>query len=129
MPRARPALRFAADGTAEDPGPTVVRHGDLGGLALLADMPAGAEVPDLRALDHAASAGPWVLSTLQAFADAPSLRAAATALRLHHSSLQDRIAQAEHLLGWPIRDAHGRLRLQLALALRRLRRHGSGSAA
>lgn len=122
---ARIALRFAADGTAEDPGPTVVRHEDLGGLALLADLPDSAEVPDLRALEHAAAAGPWVLSTLHAFAEASSLRAAATASRLHHSSFQDRIAQAEHLLGWPIRDPHGRLRLQLALALRRLRRHPS----
>ena len=122
---ARIALRFAADGTAEDPGPKVVRHEDLGGLALLADLPDSADVPDLRALEHAAAAGPWVLSTLHAFAEASSLRAAATASRLHHSSFQDRIAQAEHLLGWPIRDPHGRLRLQLALALRRLRRHPS----
>ena len=120
---ARIALRFAADGTAEDPGPMVVRHEDLGGLALLADLPESADVPDLRALEHATAAGPWVLSTLHAFAEATSLRAAATALRLHHSSFQDRITQAEHLLGWPIRDPHGRLRLQLALALRRLRRH------
>jgi hypothetical protein len=120
---ARIALRFAADGTAEDPGPTVVRHEDLGGLALLADLPDSADVPDLRALEHAAAAGPWVLSTLHALAEAGSLRAAATALRLHHSTLQDRITRAEHLLGWTIRDPHGRLRLQLALALRRLRRH------
>jgi len=120
---ARIALRFAADGTAEDPGPTMVRHEDLGGLALLAELPGSADVPDLRALDHATAAGPWVLTTLHAYAEATSLRAAATAVRLHHSSFQDRITQAEHLLGWPIRDPHGRLRLQLALALRRLRRH------
>ncbi|MFF5297602.1 PucR family transcriptional regulator [Paractinoplanes globisporus] len=120
---ARVALRFAADGTAEDPGPAVVRYEELGGLALLAEMPDSADVPDLRALEHAIAAGPWVLSTLHAFADAASLRGAATALRLHHSTFQDRIAQAEHLLGWPVRDPHGRLRLQLALAIRRLRRH------
>src|SRR6185436_10952538 len=93
---ARVALRFAADGTAEDPGPAVVRYEELGGLALLAEMPDSADVPDLHA-----------------FADAASLRGAATALRLHHSTFQDRIAQAEHLLGWPVRDPHGRLRLQL----------------
>jgi hypothetical protein len=120
---ARVALRFAADGTAEDPGPAVVRYEELGGLVLLAEMPDSADVPDLRALEHAIAAGPWVLSTLHAFADAASLRGAATALRLHHSTFQDRIAQAEHLLGWPVRDPHGRLRLQLALAIRRLRRH------
>ncbi|WP_433383703.1 helix-turn-helix domain-containing protein [Actinoplanes sp. CA-142083] len=120
---ARIALRFAADGTPEDPGPSVVLHEDLGALALLADLPDTADVPDLRALEHATAAAPWALSTLHAFADAPSLRAAATALRLHHSTLQDRIVAAEHLLGWPIREPQGRLRLQLALALRRLRRH------
>ncbi|MFD0523540.1 helix-turn-helix domain-containing protein [Paractinoplanes durhamensis] len=64
-----------------------------------------------------------MLATLYAFADAPSLRAAATALRLHHSTLQDRITQAAHLLGWSITTPSGRLRLQVALALRRLRRH------
>lgn len=120
---ARVALRFAADGTPEDPGPTVVRHEDLGALALLADLPDTADVPDLPALDHATASAPWALSTLHAFAEAPSLRAAATALRLHHSTLQDRITAAEHLLGFPIRTAQGRLRLQLALAVRRLRRH------
>jgi acetyl esterase/lipase len=120
---ARVALRFAADGTAEDPGPTVVRHEDLGALALLADLPDATDVPDLHALEHATASAPWALSTLHAFAEAPSLRATATALRLHHSTLQDRIAAAEHLLGFPVRTAQGRLRLQLALALRRLRRH------
>jgi DNA-binding PucR family transcriptional regulator len=41
-------------------------------------------------------------------------------LRVHHSTLQDRITHAEHLLGWTVREPAGRLRLQLALALRRL---------
>ncbi|GAA2616865.1 PucR family transcriptional regulator [Paractinoplanes durhamensis] len=117
---ARTALRFAADGTPEDPGPTVVHADDLGAVALLADVPVDADAPDLRRLDQAA---PWMLATLYAFADAPSLRAAATALRLHHSTLQDRITQAAHLLGWSITTPSGRLRLQVALALRRLRRH------
>ena len=52
-----------------------------------------------------------------------SLRAAATTLRVHHSTLQDRITHAEHLLGWNVREPGGRLRLQVALALRRLQRH------
>ncbi|GIF20004.1 hypothetical protein BJ973_002091 [Actinoplanes tereljensis] len=120
---ARVALRFAADGTPEDPGPTVVRYDDLGALALLADLPADADVPDLHRLEHATTAAPWALATLHAYADAASLRAAATALRLHHSTLQDRIAQAAHLLGWSITTPAGRLRLQVALTLRRLRRH------
>ncbi|MEV4706644.1 helix-turn-helix domain-containing protein [Actinoplanes sp. NPDC049316] len=120
---ARVALRFAADGTDEDPGPTVVHHDDLGALALLAELGDRSSLPDVRALDHAASAAPWMPATLQAVADTISLRAAATALRVHHSTLQDRVAHAEHLLGWTVRDPHGRLRLQLALALRRLHRH------
>jgi hypothetical protein len=118
---ARVALRFAAEGTDDDPGDSVVHHADLGALVLLASAPV--DVPDLRALDHAVAAAPWALTTLHAFADTPSLRAAAAALRLHHSTMQDRVTAAEHLLGWSLRDPRGRLRLDLALALRRLRRH------
>ncbi|GID29343.1 hypothetical protein Abr02nite_43260 [Paractinoplanes brasiliensis] len=40
---------------------------------------------------------------------------------MHHSTLQDRLAHTLPVLGWEVRDPHGRLRLQLALALRRLR--------
>jgi sugar diacid utilization regulator len=49
--------------------------------------------------------------------------AAAAALLVHHSTLQERIAHADRLLGWPVREPHGRHRLYLALALRRLRRY------
>jgi hypothetical protein len=120
---ARVALRFAADGTEEDPGETAVHYESLGALALLAEAPMPADVPDLRALAHAIAAAPWALATLHAVASTASLRAAAIALRLHHSTLQDRIVHLEHLLGWPVREPHGKLRLQLALALRRLHRH------
>ncbi|MEV4889418.1 helix-turn-helix domain-containing protein [Nonomuraea sp. NPDC055795] len=124
-PLARLALRLAADGTDQDPGPRVVLYDNLGGLAALAAaVPAGADpVPDVHALEHAASAAPWMLATLHAIAYAVSLRAAAAQLPVHHSTLQDRLAHAEHLLGWTIRDPEGRLRLQLALTLRRLHRH------
>jgi DNA-binding PucR family transcriptional regulator len=99
----------------------------LGGLALLAETvrPGTEPIPDVRALDDAASAGPWVLATLHAVAESQSLRSAASALRLHHSTLQDRITHAEHVLGWTVRDPHGRLRLQLALVLRQLHHHVS----
>jgi hypothetical protein len=120
---AKVALRFAAEGTEEDPGTTIVHSAELGGLALLAEVPAGPATPDLKALDHAASAAPWVLKTLHTTAMSISLRAAATTLRVHHSTLQDRITHAEHLLGWNVREPGGRLRLQVALALRRLQRH------
>ncbi|WP_075902812.1 helix-turn-helix domain-containing protein [Actinomadura sp. CNU-125] len=43
-------------------------------------------------------------------------------LRVHHSTLQERLVQAERLTGWPLDDAPGRFRLHLALVLRRLHR-------
>ena len=120
---ARVALRFAAEGTDEDPGEQVVRATELGALALLVEVHDQPALPDVKALAHAASAAPWMLTTLHTMAASISLRAAATTLRVHHSTLQDRITHAEHLLGWTVREPQGRLRLQLALALRRLQRH------
>jgi len=120
---AKVALRFAAEGTDEDPGSPVVHAEELGALALLSEVGDQPNAPDVRALDHAAAAAPWMLTTLHTMATSISLRAAATTLRLHHSTLQDRITHAEHLLGWNVRTPQGRLRLQLALALRRLHRH------
>ncbi|MEU8240920.1 helix-turn-helix domain-containing protein [Actinoplanes missouriensis] len=120
---ARVALRFTAAGTADDPGEPVIRYDELGALAALATVPDPGAVPDVRALDHAAASAPWLLPTLHAVATTISLRAAAGRLRLHHSTLQDRVAHAEHLLGWSIREPHGLLRTQLALVLRRLSRN------
>ena len=120
---AKVALRFAAEGTDEDPGPQVVHAAELGSLALLAEVGDQSAAPDVKALEHASEAAPWMLTTLHTTAASISLRAAATALRVHHSTLQDRIIHAEQLLGWNVREPQGRLRLQLALALRRLRRH------
>jgi hypothetical protein len=121
---ARTALRLTAEGTDDDPGPRTVRYDELGGLALLAEGLTGDTplIPDELALEHAATAAPWMLATLDAVTAAASLRAAATALLVHHSTLQDRIVHAERLLGWSIREPQGRHRLYLALALRRLRR-------
>ncbi|MFJ9905473.1 helix-turn-helix domain-containing protein [Streptomyces sp. NPDC101152] len=121
---ARTALRFTADGTAQDPGPRVVCADELGGIALLADLVVpGAEPPaDVRALEAAAAAVPGLLATLNAVAATASQRAAAAEINVHHSTLQDRLTQAEHLLGWPLRTPQGRLRLQLALTMRHLAR-------
>ncbi|WP_250038213.1 helix-turn-helix domain-containing protein [Paractinoplanes maris] len=121
---ARIALRFTAEGTEQDPGRRIVHADDLGGLALLATAvtPGSEPIPDVRALERAAATTPWMLTTLDAVAETASLRAAATALRVHHSTLQDRLAHAIPVLGWDVRDPRGRLRLQLALALRRLHR-------
>ena len=121
---ARRALRFTAEGTGADPGPRVVRAEDLGGLLLLADTITrdSEPVPDVVALDRVGREGPVLLEALDAVAAAPSLRAAATALGMHHSTLQESVGRAERVLGWPVRDVPGRLRLQVALALRRLHR-------
>ncbi|OPG05809.1 helix-turn-helix domain-containing protein, partial [Microbispora sp. GKU 823] len=80
-----------------------------------------------RALDAPGRGARGSLATLYAVAYAPSLRAAAARLTVHHSTLQDRLAHAEQLLGWTVRDPRGRLRLQLAFALRRLH-HDTGPA-
>ncbi|MFD7046884.1 helix-turn-helix domain-containing protein [Streptomyces mirabilis] len=124
---ARTALRFTAEGTDQDPGPRTVYADELGGLALLADTvgPTTEPVPDVRALEHAVATAPWAASTLNAVAFSTSLRAAAAELNVHHSTLQDRLVQAEHWLDWPVHDPHGRLRLQLALVLRRLHRNAA----
>ncbi|WP_455567928.1 helix-turn-helix domain-containing protein [Streptomyces afghaniensis] len=121
---ARTALRFTAEGTPQDPGPRVVHAEELGGIALLADLvvPGAEPPPDVRALETAAATTPWLPATLHAVAATTSLRAAATEINVHHSTLQDRLAHAEHLLGWPVRTPQGRLRLQLALAMRHLAR-------
>ena len=55
-------------------------------------------------------------------ASTTSLRAAAAHLRIHHSTLQERLLRAERALGWSVTDPHGRLRFQLALVLHRLHR-------
>ncbi|GAA2570016.1 hypothetical protein GCM10010304_04990 [Streptomyces roseoviolaceus] len=121
---ARTALRFTSEGTPQDPGPRVVYADELGGIALLADLvvPGAEPPPDVRALETAAATAPWLPATLHAVASTASLRAAAAGINVHHSTLQDRLTHAEHLLGWPVRTPQGRLRLQLALAMRRLAR-------
>ncbi len=123
---ARTALRFTAEGTAQDPGERVVHADDLGGIALLAGLIApGAEPPpDVRDLERAAADAPWMLATLHAVATTASLRAAAGGVNVHHSTLQDRLTHAEAVLGWPVRTPRGRLRLHLALTLRHLARGG-----
>ncbi|MDX6744826.1 helix-turn-helix domain-containing protein [Actinocorallia sp. A-T 12471] len=121
---ARLALRLTADGSDHDPGPRVVHAAESGALLLLARAvtPETPEIEDVTRLDRAAQSAPWMLATLDAIVSAPSLRAAASTLLLHHSTLQDRLVQAERLLGWPPHTPQGRLRLQLALTLRRLHR-------
>jgi hypothetical protein len=121
---ARTAVRFTGMDTEQDPGPRVAYAENLGGLALLADAigPDTEPAADVHAVERARTDAPWVLATLVAVAASPSLRTAATALLIHHSTLQERIGHVEHVLGWPIRDPQGKLRLQLALVMWRLHR-------
>ncbi|MFI6435738.1 helix-turn-helix domain-containing protein [Streptomyces sp. NPDC050759] len=121
---ARTALRFTAEGTAQDPGPKIVYADELGGVALLAGLvaPGSEPPPDVQALEAAGAATPWLLGTLHAVVSTASLRAAAAEINVHHSTLQDRLSHAEQLLGWPLRTPQGRLRLQLALTMRHLAR-------
>ncbi|MFF2808147.1 helix-turn-helix domain-containing protein [Streptomyces sp. NPDC058000] len=122
--QARTALRFAAEGTDDDPGPSTVYADEFGAVMLLADGLAPASPPaDVRTLERAARSGPGVLRTLVEFTSHASLRLAAAALYLHHSTLTDRIAAIERDLGFPVRDPQGRLRVQTALAVRRLLLH------
>ncbi|MFC9846732.1 helix-turn-helix domain-containing protein [Streptomyces sp. NPDC060223] len=124
---ARTALRLTAEGTAHDPGPRTVYADELGGLTLLAAAvgPDTPPIPDELALERALAEASWAASTLHAVASAPSLRAAATELTVHHSTLQERLVQAERILGWDVHCPQGRLRLQLVLAVRKLRRTGA----
>ena len=121
------ALRFAADGTGDDPGDTTITYAALGGLALLADAVGRATPvhPDVSDLERLARTHPWALTTLDLVASSASLRAASTGGHVHHSTMQARVAQLEHDLGWggALTDPATRLRLQVALALRRLHRH------
>ncbi|MFJ9563985.1 helix-turn-helix domain-containing protein [Streptomyces fuscichromogenes] len=120
---ARTALRFTADGGSPEPaGPPVVHADELGGVALLAGLvvPGAEPAPDVRAVQAAAADAPWMLRTLHAVASTASLRAAAAEINVHHSTLQDRLTHAEHLLGWSVRTPQGRFRLQLALTMRHL---------
>ncbi|WP_160051392.1 helix-turn-helix domain-containing protein [Nocardiopsis sp. FR26] len=122
---ARRALRFTAEGTRLDPGPRVVLAEELGGLLLLADAvrPGTPPVADVVALERVARDAAPLLVALEAVASSPSLRAAAVRAGVHHSTLQESVGRAERVLGWPVREVSGRLRLQVALALRRLHRH------
>jgi hypothetical protein len=119
---ARLALRLTAEGGPEDPGPRVL-YADRLGTLLLVVQAADADSerhPDVRALDKVMTEASWMPAVLEAVTTTESLRDAARSLGLHHSTLQDRVAHAEHLLGWGrLRSPAGRLRLQLAIALRR----------
>ncbi|MFH8383801.1 helix-turn-helix domain-containing protein [Kitasatospora sp. NPDC018058] len=113
--QARTALRFT---TPREP---VVRHAELGALALLAELPADTlrENADVVAVTRLAAA-PEDLETLDTYCATGSLRRAAEALHLHHSSVARRLEQIAKVLEFDLTDPAGLTRARIALAARRL---------
>jgi hypothetical protein len=116
---ARTALRFT---TPTDP---VVCWADLGCLTALAclDHRDLTRLPDVTALDQLAETphGQDTLAMLEVLCTTGSVRKAADALHRHHSTMRTRIDRVQAVLRFPIDTPDGRLRLHLALRLRRLR--------
>lgn len=110
---ARTALRFTS---AREP---VVRHADLGALALLAELPEGAvrANPDVAAIGRI---DPEDLRTLDLYCATGSLRRAAELLHPHHSSVARRIEQLGRSLGLEHTEPTGLTRARIALTAWRL---------
>ncbi|MET8976826.1 helix-turn-helix domain-containing protein [Streptomyces sp. NPDC004539] len=107
---ARVALRFT---TVRQP---VVRHAELGALALLAEVPDEVlrENPDVVAVGRIAC-GADELATLDAYCATGSLRRAAERLHLHHSSVARRLEQIGKALDLELTEPEGLVRARLAL--------------
>ncbi len=94
--------------------PTVVAA-DLGAALLLAQSAeAGPPHPDVNAL---AGLDARSLALLDAVVEEQSVRAAALRLGRHHSSIQDRLAALQIVLGYDVRTSGGRTRYALARML------------
>jgi sugar diacid utilization regulator len=112
---ARTALRFTG------PRQPVVHHGDLGALALLAQVPEeeARDNPDVAAIGRLAN-NPADLETLDAYCATGSHRRAAELLHLHHSSVARRLDQLGKALGIDLTEPTGLTRARLALTTWRL---------
>ena len=109
------ALRMTHQGEA------VVDASALGSFLLLAEAADNAPPgPDVLAVQRLVDHDPTVLDQLEVFVHAESIRAAALAARVHHSTMQARVADLGDRMGFDIRGRDGRLRLTLALRLYRL---------
>ncbi|SFR66812.1 PucR C-terminal helix-turn-helix domain-containing protein [Agromyces sp. CF514] len=113
------ALRL---GTEAEP---LVDAAQLGALLFVAEAADRHEQPhpDAAAL---AALDPRTLAVLDALADAGSVRQAASALGMHHSSVQARLDALTEMLGYDPRTPAGRTRFALARALAALQRPGLG---
>ncbi|MCF3144494.1 helix-turn-helix domain-containing protein [Streptomyces platensis] len=112
---ARTALRFTS------PREPVIRHADLGALALLAEIPrdTARDNADVAAIARIAGR-PADLETLDTYCAAGSLRRAADLLHLHHSSVARRLEQIGKTLGIDLTEPTGLTRAGLALTAWRL---------
>ncbi|MFD8377308.1 helix-turn-helix domain-containing protein [Streptomyces sp. NPDC059679] len=113
--QARTALRFT---TAREP---IVRHTDLGALALLAEIPrdAARDNADVAAIARIAGNADD-MEVLDAYCATGSLRRAADLLHLHHSSVARRVEQIARTLDIELTGPTGLTRARLALTLWRL---------
>ncbi|WP_328923858.1 helix-turn-helix domain-containing protein [Streptomyces sp. NBC_00190] len=112
---ARTALRFT---TPREP---VIRHADLGALALLAEVPQDTARRNVDVAAVARIAGsPEDLETLDTYCATGSLRRAADLLHLHHSSIARRLEQIAKTLDIELTEPTGLTRARLALTAWRL---------
>jgi hypothetical protein len=111
---ARIALRLS------DPRHPIVAADDLGALIVLAREhdPSRPPHPDVRTL---VALDPRTRDLLDELVEADSVRAAASALGLHHSTLQARLESLTRQLGYDPRSPLGRSRYEAARLLSRLR--------
>lgn len=121
---AKIALAFAAENTDFDPGANVVHYEGLGPLGQLAHSMQDQNVfPDVNKLNRVIAETPWAARTLDALISHASLRLAAASLYTHHSTMQSRVSQLEQKLPWTLQSASGKLRLHLAMSIRRYLLH------
>ena len=98
----------------------MVQIGDLGLLAQAVEAADRTSSPpaDVAGVERAVAHG-WSVEALESLADAESVRAVARAAGLHHSTLQARLTDLPHHLGFAETDGRGRARLHTALIVRR----------
>ncbi|MEU9236095.1 helix-turn-helix domain-containing protein [Streptomyces subrutilus] len=113
--QARTALRFT---TPREP---VIRHADLGALALLAEVPpeTARENADVAAIARIAG-NSEDLETLDTYCTTGSLRRAADVLHLHHSSIARRLEHIAKTLDIELTEPTGLTRARIALTAWRL---------
>lgn len=117
---AKHALVFAVSG-----GSTAVVHSDdIGPLVLLAALPgadlaAMSDVAALRLLAESRS-GREVIATLECLVKTGSIRQVSAVMRMHHSSIANRIRRAEAALGYALGSQDGMFRARLALEMWRI---------